>query len=111
MNADACDVRLFLFLAEAAVWLNDIDSATLAIQRRGDDVDALGLLVHAAHGIKARAAALGLRAVVVEAQRLEWWALERLPSSSGAPLLALNAARVELRRLIDELTESLDDSP
>ena len=111
MNADACDARLFLFLAETAVWLDDIDAATLAIQHRSDDIEALGSLVHAAHGIKARAASLGLRAVVVEAQRLEWWALDRLPSTSGAPLLALNAARVELRRLIDELTEGLDGSP
>ena len=111
MNADACDARLFLFLAETATALTEIDSATLALQNRDDDLDALARLVYAAHGIKARAAALGLRAIVVEAQRLEWWALDRLPTKSAAPLLVLNAARVELRRLIDELTEGLDGTP
>ena len=104
MDEDLYHKLLPVFIAEAARKLDDIDTAILDLQRVPGDAGALANLGRAAHTIKGNAAALGMRGMVVEAQRIEWWAMDAPPSLSRVAVATLNNARGELRRLLDEVT-------
>lgn len=100
--------RLFpVFIAEALQNLDAMDEGLLQLDRNPGDADAIGRIARAAHTIKGNAAALGMRQMVVEAQRIEWWALDAPPTRAAASLASLHGARRELRRLIDEVSDDV----
>ena len=97
------------FVSDAGAELERIEQAMLSLQQDPGDRTALTQLAQAARGIKNRAAALGMRGIVVEAQRIEWWAAE--PAATRGSFATLNGARLELRRLVDVLGGDLDFVP
>ena len=98
--------RLPVFLVEAGQRLDDMDLAILRLAREPDNAEARSELARTAHTLKDDSAALGLRQLTQEAQRLELWALAPV-TPSAATLSRLNEARSALRALLDELTHRL----
>ena len=94
------------FLAEAQAQMDHINEAVASLQETPGAAAPLVSLGAAARQLKHKAAALGLQGIVVEAQRLEWWAQESPAPSAGA-MATLHEARTELRRLLDGFTADL----
>ena len=98
--------RLPAFLVEAGQRLDDMDLAILRLAREPDNAAARTELARTAHAFKDDSAALGLKQLMLEAQRLELWAMA--PVAPSATILSqLNEARSLLRMRLDELTHQL----
>lgn len=108
MTEELYERMLPIFLAEATHHLKEIDAAILLLAQHPDHEDARAVLGRSAHTIKGNAAALGMREMVLEAQRLEWWAADEQMHRTPAGLAALHDARRALRRLLDEMASDAD---
>lgn len=97
-----------VFIAEATHHLGEIDAAILLLAHAPGHEDARAILGRSAHTIKGNAASLGMREIVIEAQRLEWWAMDEKMHRTPAGLAALHDARRALRRLLDEVASDAD---
>ena len=93
-----------VFLVEAGQRLDDMDRAILTLAREPESMAARETLARAAHTIKGNSAALGLKQMTLEAQRLELWALLPAVDPSPAILSGLNEGRTALRALLAEVT-------
>jgi chemotaxis protein histidine kinase CheA len=108
VNEDLYDRLLPVFLAEVAYHLGEIDAAILQLAHTPEHPDALAVLARSAHTIKGNAAAMAMRGMVLEAQRLEWWVGDANQRRTPAGLAALHDARRALRRLLDEAAADAD---
>ena len=98
--------RLPWFLVEAGQRLDDMDLAILRLAREPDNAEARSELARTARTLKNNSAALGLKQLTLEAQRLELWALAPV-APSAATLSQLNEAHSLLRIQLAELTHQL----
>jgi chemotaxis protein histidine kinase CheA len=108
MTDELYERMLPIFLAEATHHINAIDAAILLLAQNPDHEDARASLGRSAHTIKGNAAALGMREMVMESQRLEWWAADATMHRTPAGLAALHDARRALRRLLDDMATDAD---
>jgi chemotaxis protein histidine kinase CheA len=108
LDADLYARLLPIFLAEATHHLGEIDAALLQLAQEPDNEDTLSVLARSVHTIKGNAASLGMREIVLEAQRLEWWVTDAALRRATAGLAALHDARRALRRLLDEVASDAD---
>ncbi len=108
MDAALYERLLPIFLAEASHHLGEIDAAILLLAHTPEQEDALAILARSVHTIKGNAASLGMREIVLEAQRLEWWVADAALRRTTGGLAALHDARRALRRLLDEVAADAD---
>ena len=92
-----------VFLDEADGCLRTMDEAIEVITRDSTDANARMALARAAHTIKGNAAALGIRQMSQDAQRIEIWAMLPATSLTVGMLAGLMTACESIRVALGEI--------